>query len=104
MELLRRHSWPGNVRELLHAIEAAAIVSATVRRSHTADLNPAIRGHAPAPDLSEPEGLPSLKEIERDHIARVIRATDGHRSNAARILGISERNLYRKLKDHRLLS
>jgi len=105
MELLRCHSWPGNVRELLHAIEAAVIVCDGSEIT-PADLNPAIRGNAPvaARESSEPDELPSLQQVEQDHIARVVRATDGHRGNAARILGISERNLYRKLKEYRLLS
>jgi two-component system NtrC family response regulator/two-component system response regulator AtoC len=38
--------------------------------------------------------------MERAHIERVVRSVDGHRSSAARILGISERNLYRKLKSY----
>ena len=105
MELLRCHSWPGNVRELLHAIEAAVIVCDGSEIT-PADLNPAIRGNAPvaARESSEPEELPSLRQVEQDHIARVVRATNGHRGNAARILGISERNLYRKLKEYQLLS
>jgi DNA-binding NtrC family response regulator len=37
------------------------------------------------------------------HIRRALEANHGHRGNAARALGISERNLYRKLKEHRLL-
>jgi transcriptional regulator with PAS, ATPase and Fis domain len=37
------------------------------------------------------------------HIRRALEASHGHRGNAARALGISERNLYRKLKEYRLL-
>jgi DNA-binding NtrC family response regulator len=42
--------------------------------------------------------------MEREHIARALRASDGHRGHAARMLGISERNLYRKLREYGLLS
>jgi DNA-binding NtrC family response regulator len=48
--------------------------------------------------------LPTLVELELTHIRRALEASNGHRGQAARILGISERNLYRKLKEHRLLS
>jgi DNA-binding NtrC family response regulator len=48
--------------------------------------------------------LPTLEQMEREHIARALRATDGHRGHAARMLGISERNLYRKLREYGLLS
>ena len=41
--------------------------------------------------------------MERSHITRAIEASHGHRGNAARLLGISERNLYRKLRDYGLL-
>jgi DNA-binding NtrC family response regulator len=40
--------------------------------------------------------------MERAHIERTLRAMDGHRGQAARVLGISERNLYRKLREYEL--
>ena len=102
---LRRHSWPGNVRELLHAVEAAAVVceSGEILAEH---LPPSIsRGTEPAAaTVPAVDGrLPTLVELELMHIRRALEASNGHRGNAARILGISERNLYRKLKEHRLL-
>lgn len=117
LELLRRHDWPGNVREFLHAIEAAMVVceGARILPEH---LPPAVRGHsaragswpeAPAPNATalttgpvsaEGDRTSTLLELERAHIERVLRQTGGHRGQAARILGISERNLYRKLKEH----
>jgi DNA-binding NtrC family response regulator len=50
-----------------------------------------------------PPHMPTLEELELQHIQRALVASAGHRGNAARMLGISERNLYRKLKDHRLV-
>jgi transcriptional regulator with PAS, ATPase and Fis domain len=102
--VLRRHSWPGNVRELQHVIEAAMVVceGEEILPEHIA-----ISGRPGAPAASrngteEPGALPSLAELERSHIRRVLDATGGHRGNAANILGISERNLYRKLREHNL--
>jgi DNA-binding NtrC family response regulator len=105
LEALRRHSWPGNVRELLHAVEAAAIVceGTEILSEH---LPPSVsHGQQPAtPPIAAVNGpLPTLVELERIHIRQALEACNGHRGNAARILGISERNLYRKLKEHRLL-
>jgi DNA-binding NtrC family response regulator len=98
---LRQHSWPGNVRELLHAVEAAMVVCEgdEILPAH---LPLATRTAAPAA-AADTTSLPSLDDLERAHIRRVLDATAGHRGNAARILGISERNLYRKLNDHGLL-
>ena len=45
---------------------------------------------------------PTLESMERAHIERAIAATAGHRGQAAKLLGISERNLYRKLREYDL--
>lgn len=100
MDRIRKYPWPGNVRELVHAIEGAMIVC---------DEDEIAPAHLPAPvraqagatlDLSagsERTPLVSLDDLERIHIERVLVHTDGHRGEAAAILGISERNLYRKI-------
>jgi len=105
LDALRRHFWPGNVRELLHAVEAAAVVceSGEILAEHlppsvSCSMEPAAAA-APAVDGR----LPTLVELELMHIRHALEVSNGHRGNAARILGISERNLYRKLKEHRLL-
>jgi DNA-binding NtrC family response regulator len=103
MDLLQKHDWPGNVRELQHVIEAAVVVCEGAEIL-PGNLPAALRvaSPAPPPEPGAGERLPTLEELERTHIERALRATNGHRSNAAKILGISERNLYRKLREHRL--
>jgi DNA-binding NtrC family response regulator len=105
LEVLQRHDWPGNVRELQHAIEAATVVcdGGEIRPEH---LPRSLTAPSPAlATLGTAEtSLPTLEQMEREHIARALRATDGHRGHAARMLGISERNLYRKLREYGLLS
>jgi len=99
---LRAHDWPGNVRELLHVIERAIVVcdGDEIRPEH---LPRAIgRRPAPAAEMADDGLLPSLADLERAHIERVLRSVGGHRGNAARILGISERNLYRKIREYGL--
>ena len=102
MAFLRRHDWPGNVRELLHVVESAAAVcegSEILPRHLPAALRtPA----APSPSGQDAEPLPTLQQVERAHIERALHATGGHRGNAARMLGISERSLYRKIEEYRL--
>ena len=100
LDLLRLHDWPGNVRELLHAVERAIVVSEG-EEVLPEDFPKALRSDvSPPTDTSSPGALPSLEELERAHIERVLRSVQGHRGSAARILGISERNLYRKLKTY----
>jgi DNA-binding NtrC family response regulator len=105
IERLRQHPWPGNVRELLHVIEAAMIVceGEEIQPEH---LDAALRpgSAAPAVSLTAPDApLATLEALERAHIERVIAATGGHRGQSAKILGISERNLYRKLREYGML-
>jgi DNA-binding NtrC family response regulator len=106
LQLLQRHTWPGNVRELLHVVEAALVLSegSNVLPEH---LPASLRNSKPTPTAgpsAQDASLPTLEEAERTYIRLAIDASHGHRGNAAKILGISERNLYRKLREHGLLS
>ena len=107
--LLRRHTWPGNVRELFHIVEAAMVVCEgdeilpehLPRRPACASL---LRRPPRQPGTGRRTAADSRKNWIRAHIRRVLVVpVSGHRGNAARILGISERNLYRKLREHGLL-
>jgi DNA-binding NtrC family response regulator len=104
LAVLRRHDWPGNVRELLHAIEAAIVVSERPVLAPE-DLPASVRGtvRAQAGDGASARTLPTLVQLEQSHIETVLRVLHGHRGQAARVLGISERNLYRKLRIYGLL-
>ena len=102
---MKQHDWPGNVRELLHVVEAAMVVSdgEEIRPEH---LPPALR--APPSAVVEPvreDGRArTLDEMERAHIELALQMTKGHRGEAAAMLGISERNLYRKIREYGLPS
>ena len=48
----------------------------------------------------EPGGIPSLDEIERRHITRVLTAAHGNKTLAARILGVDRKTLHRKLSQY----
>ena len=100
-EALKQHDWPGNVRELLHAIEAAAIVGdgPDILPDH---LPATMRGQPSAPATAEIASVATLEATERAQIELALRVTAGHRGQAARLLGISERNLYRKLHEYEL--
>jgi DNA-binding NtrC family response regulator len=95
LELLAAHDWPGNVRELENAIERAVILLEPGQALGPEHL-PLERARLPqAPG----EGA-TLKEIERQHIVRVLKQTEYHQGRAARILGIGRRTLYRKIREY----
>ncbi len=101
-EALRRYDWPGNVRELRHAIERSlALADGDIIRP--ADLPEELRQAVGASRLGagQASGL-ALADVERRHVAHVLAAVDGHRARAAQLLGISERNLYRKIQEYHL--
>jgi DNA-binding NtrC family response regulator len=98
MAALQRYPWPGNARELENVIERALILcdSGTISPEH---LPHGIRQGTSPDGQDSTSRRPTLEEVERSYIRQVLDECKGHRQSAARILGISERNLYRKLKD-----
>ncbi len=106
LDVLRRHNWPGNVRELLHVIEAALVLceGPSVLAEHLPAALRNSKSAPPSPPSAHKAPLPTLADAEREHIREAIESCNGHRGNAAKLLGISERNLYRKLREYGMLS
>jgi two-component system, NtrC family, response regulator AtoC len=106
-QLLEGYPWPGNVRELRNLIERVVLLEEG-ERIESDHLPPEIMGrrHAPAPAAAaavrDVLGLPTLAQIEMDHINEVMRMTAGNKSRAARILGISRQGLIEKLRRLRI--
>ncbi len=98
MQVLRRYPWPGNVRELENVIERALILcdAGVIEPEH---LPLGVRLEPSFQSTDEDRRLVTLEEVERRYVKRVLEECKGHRHKAATILGISERNLYRKLKE-----
>ncbi len=102
-EALLAYGWPGNVRELQNAIERA-VALARGEQLAVADLPDKIRDNRVSPVVlaaSDPAELPSLAEVERRYIARVLESVNGSKTDAAQILGIGRKTLYRKLQEHK---
>jgi two-component system response regulator HydG len=101
---LRQHSWPGNVRELKNVIESMVVID-TDGVLDVDDLTEDLQASSTSPP-AEPEAGGSflvgkaLEEIERHYITQTLKLTGGNREEAARLLGIGERTLYRKLKEY----
>ncbi|MDA1195747.1 MAG: sigma-54 dependent transcriptional regulator [Planctomycetota bacterium] len=106
MAELCAYGWPGNVRELENAIERAIALAGRERLlAREALLEGALRRRRRTGQDDAPGGpLVTLREIVRDgeerHIRRVLLGTSGHRANAAKVLGISRKNLWEKMKDY----
>lgn len=98
--LLLAHPWPGNVRELRNAMERAAILShGPVIEVEHIGLQ-ATAAHAPGLDIDlEGPMAPAIARLEREMIVRALAATAGNRAEAARRLGLSRQQLYRKLAE-----
>jgi len=96
--LLLDHSWPGNVRELENVIERA-VTLAQGEIVTPDDLPLAIREAQGERHLIEEsaERLLPLEEIEQLYIKRMLEKTRGNKFQAAQILGIDRKTLYRKL-------
>jgi two-component system, NtrC family, response regulator HydG len=101
---LVRYDWPGNVRELRNAIESMVLL-ARGDVLGVEDLPEAVRGGGeagPAGRGSHELAGRSLAEVERDLIAANLELMAGNREKTARVLGIGERTLYRKIKEYGL--
>jgi transcriptional regulator with PAS, ATPase and Fis domain len=96
LNALLDYSWPGNVRELENALERASVLSRDGRITRRC-LPPEVIESAPQRSFV-PRPNQSLAEVEREHIQRVLKATANNRSEAARILGIGQTTLWRRLK------
>jgi DNA-binding NtrC family response regulator len=108
LERLMSHTWPGNVRELANFMRRVLTLSGTV------DLdagcfemefqgNPKSLGasqsqpQAPAPTAGTP-----IRQVERLHLESTLALTDGNRTHAAEMLGISLRTLRNKIREYGL--
>jgi two-component system response regulator HydG len=102
---LVRYDYPGNVRELENAIQRA-VTLADGRQITRADLPPSFFATPYLEAVKSEESARdawSLDEVERDHIARVLKRQKGNVTNTARQLGISRTTLWRKMHKYRLM-
>src|SRR5262249_56305245 len=94
MRILRVYDFPGNVRELANIIERAVIVSSGVA-VEVDDLPESVRQAVAQQDRKDRR--PTLAQGEAEYIRETLKATKGNKSEAAKILGISRKNLYERL-------
>ncbi len=110
LDLFMELPWEGNVRELRNVIERSYIMAKGEfidikdlpmeyieigKKEDSSDVEQSIK------DVLE-DSPTTLEELEKRYIAKVLKITSGNRSKAAKILGLSRRSLYRKLKRYGL--
>jgi DNA-binding NtrC family response regulator len=104
-QMLKAYAWPGNVRELRNLIERVVLLEEGQRLlpDHLPAEFSGRRAAAPeAPAAKDAIALPTLAQMEAEHIGEVLRLTAGNKSRAARILGISRQGLIEKLRRLRM--
>ncbi|GHC22366.1 sigma-54-dependent transcriptional regulator [Aidingimonas halophila] len=109
LQMLLSYAYPGNVRELENAIMRAVTLAEDGILSHK-DLPERIQAQDPRQlrNITEEEGSglpatqaswPSLEDVEKRYIQKVLEATGGNKRRTADILGIARKTLYRRLDD-----
>ncbi|MHC5088958.1 MAG: sigma-54 interaction domain-containing protein, partial [Planctomycetota bacterium] len=109
MRAMMAFPWPGNVRQLRNVIRTMVVMCDNdtldlrdlppeISRVRQLQAPAALTGDSPQDDML---GRP-LEEVEREHIRRTLEMTGQNRAEAAKILQIGERTLYRKIKEYEL--
>jgi DNA-binding NtrC family response regulator len=100
MQFLKQKPWKGNVRELENYMERTSILA----EGPIVELEDFLMfeddiDHIPASSIQQRlfEGNPRLEQIEKDYILKIYKESQGNKDEAAQILGISKRTLYRKI-------
>jgi transcriptional regulator with PAS, ATPase and Fis domain len=113
LEILQQYDYPGNIRELYNILQKAAAVSSSglitseqLQLNNFANvyINPLAdrRKHPRDLKTNTPSTNRSLTDVEATHIESLLHQHGGHRAKVAEELCISERTLYRKLKQYNL--
>ncbi|MGB2498653.1 MAG: sigma-54-dependent transcriptional regulator [Mariniblastus sp.] len=96
-----QYDWPGNVRELRNIVQRSIVL--TQQATINSDVLPAKISNYQSKQLVIDEGdnqpLASLEVIERRYIRYVLERTGGNKTEAAKVLGLDRKTLYRRLKE-----
>ena len=101
-QVLMGYSWPGNVRQLKNVVENMVVLSPDGKLSLEGlptEIRPAAQ--AAGGDMNNLVGI-SITQAEKELIRNTLKMVNGNREQAAKLLGIGERTLYRKIKEYEL--
>jgi two-component system response regulator HydG len=101
-QILMSYGWPGNVRQLRNVVERMVVLSPSSNIG-VETLPPEIRpaGGETLGGMNNLVGI-SIEQAEKELIRNTLKLVNGNREQAAKILGIGERTLYRKIKEYEL--
>ena len=102
LRALETYSWPGNVRELKNVLERAAILTPPDRPLAVEDLPLEVQLAAlpnGQPDAAFEQDPRTLRNVEKQHVQRILLESHGNKAEAARVLGIAHTTLYRKIQE-----
>ena len=101
---MEAYDWPGNIRELENSIERAIALAGGKKKLRREHLLPTARSLVTPKGVEVDQEKRTLKEVlvevEKQHLKLVLASVGGHRTNAAKVLGISRKVLWEKLKDY----
>lgn len=97
-ELLDRYGWPGNVRELENIVHRSFALRGRLKIAPSDLFDHSVE----TPDATGLQAGQSVGEMERKLIMTTLEQTNGNRTHAARMLGISLRTLRNKLREYRV--
>ncbi len=100
-QILLDYDYPGNVRELKHAIERAVILSRNGLITEK-DLPEEMLSNSKKPVIIDSSLRKNISSYEREFILSVLKKTGGKKVEAARLLGISRKSLWKKLKEYNI--
>jgi len=100
---LINYPWPGNIRELEHTIERAVLLG----KGAMIGIDDLPRQMAESGESAQVIGAAltkqlTLRDLEREYIAKILETSQGNKTEAARILGVDRTTLYRKLEEYKL--
>ena len=99
LDILKNYSWPGNIRQLRNYIRTMVVMSDSVTLD-VADIPPEI--YQVRQLSGQVKGGVSLNDLERQAIIDTLAKVQNNREKAAKLLGIGERTLYRKIKEYNI--
>ncbi|MEW6535685.1 MAG: sigma-54 dependent transcriptional regulator [Candidatus Auribacterota bacterium] len=98
INVLQEYSWPGNIRQLRNLIENIVVLSRNNVIKVTDLPERIIRNNETALSAGDTTSAMNIRENEKNLIIRALKDTNGNRTEAAKLLGMSRRTLYRKME------